>query len=295
MIDWKKAVPIIKLALEEDKVFEDITTRSAVPENLKVKGRVISGSNGIICGLTVAKEIFSLIDKKTGAKNKVKINSKVKDGDKIKIGQVIAEMNGSARTILAGERVALNFLQRLSGIATLTGEYAAMVKPYKVKIYDTRKTTPGLRYLEKYAVRCGGGYNHRMNLAEMVLLKDNHLAMADEATLMSDIVKKIRKKIATKMEIEIEAENLGQVREALEAEVDVIMLDNMSLETMKEAVSLIKATRLKGKPFIEISGGVSLRNIAKIARLEVDRISVGALTHSSPSLDISLEITTKGR
>ncbi|MFH1239156.1 MAG: carboxylating nicotinate-nucleotide diphosphorylase [bacterium] len=292
MINWGKALPIIKLALEEDRVFNDITTNSLLFDKRKVKGRLISGDDGIICGLSVVGKIFDLIDKKVKARKEagVKFKPKVKDGDKVKRGQAIAEIDGLARTILAGERAALNFLQRLSGIATLTGEYVGAVKPYKVKIYDTRKTTPGLRYLEKYAVRCGGGYNHRMHLAEMVLLKDNHLQMLDEVTLLSDMLKKMRKKIPSRVQIEVEAENLGQIREALEAGVDVIMLDNMSLDKMKEAVTLIKTMKYKDKPLIEVSGGVNSTNVSKIARLGIDRISVGALTHSAPALDISLEI-----
>lgn len=285
--------PLINAALVEDEVLNDITTKSVIHDKVKIKGRIIAKENGIVCGLDVAKEVFNIIERKCGVnkKDKIKFKSKVKDKEKVTKNQVITEVYGLAGTILAGERVSLNFLQRLSGIASLTDKYVRLAKPYNVKVYDTRKTTPGLRYLEKYAVRCGGGYNHRMSLGDMVLLKDNHFKVLNDKLSLGDVIKKIRKKIPRKIKIEVEAETLGQIREALEAEADIIMLDNMNIKRLKEALNLIKAMKYKGKPLVEVSGGVNLHNIKTIARLGVDRISIGALTHSSQALDISLEIT----
>ncbi len=285
--------PVINVALKEDEVLNDITTRSIIQGKIKVKSRIIVKENGIVCGLDVAREVFNIIERKCriNKKDKVKFILKVKDKDKVKKNQIIAEVYGLAGTILAAERVALNFLQRLSGIASFTNKYVRLIKPYNVKIYDTRKTTPGLRYLEKYAVRCGGGYNHRMNLRDMVLIKDNHLKVLSDKLLLADVIKKIRKKIPRKIQIEVETENLGQIREALDAQADVIMLDNMNIKRLEEALNLIKAMRYNDKPLVEVSGGVNLSNIKTIAALGVDRISIGALTHSSQALDISLEIT----
>lgn len=284
--------PVINAALREDEVLNDITTKSVIHDKIKVKALFIVKENGIICGLSVIKEIFNITEKKyrIKKKDKVKFIVRVKDKNRVKKNQVIAEVYGLAGIILAAERSALNFLQRLSGIASLTDKYVRLTEPYNVKIYDTRKTTPGLRYLEKYAVKCGGGYNHRMSLRDMVLLKDNHLKLLDDKVLLGDLIRKIRKKIPEKIQIEVETESLGQIREALEAQADIIMLDNMNPKRLKEALDLIKVMKYNGKPLVEVSGGVNLNNIKTIARLGMDRISVGALTHSYEALDISLEV-----
>ncbi|GAI13328.1 unnamed protein product, partial [marine sediment metagenome] len=207
---------------------------------------------------------------------------KIKDGKKILPGEVLTEITGSAQTILKGERVALNFLQRMSGIATITSKFCQEVKDFPVRIVDTRKTTPGLRILEKYAVRMGGGYNHRFGLYDAVLIKDNHLALVGG---IKPAVNSVRKQISHTVKTEVEVENLSQLEEALKMHVDIIMLDNMDLDTMKEAVKMAK-----GKALIEASGGITLEKVREIAQTGVDLISVGALTHSVKSLDISMEI-----
>ncbi|MGB9860264.1 MAG: carboxylating nicotinate-nucleotide diphosphorylase, partial [Moorellaceae bacterium] len=205
-----------------------------------------------------------------------------REGSRIEAGQAVAGVEGPLLAILGGERVALNFLQRLSGIATLTARYVERVKPYKARICDTRKTAPGLRLLDKYAVRLGGGVNHRWNLGDAVLLKDNHLKAAGG---IIPAVEKVRRHIPLTTKIEVEVENLEQVAEALEAKVDIIMLDNMSLSDMRRAVALID-----GKALVEASGGITLERVAEVAATGVDFISVGALTHSPPALDFSLEL-----
>ncbi|GAH79753.1 unnamed protein product, partial [marine sediment metagenome] len=207
---------------------------------------------------------------------------KIKDGNKILPGEILAEITGPARTILKGERVTLNFLQRMSGIATITSKFCQEVKDLPVRIVDTRKTTPGLRILEKYAVRMGGGYNHRFGLYDAVLIKDNHIAVAGG---IKSAVNSVRKQISHTSNIEVEVENLSQLQEALEMKVDIIMLDNMDLETMKEAVKMVK-----GEALIEASGGITLEKVREIAQTGVDLISVGALTHSVKALDINMEI-----
>ncbi|MFH1784128.1 MAG: carboxylating nicotinate-nucleotide diphosphorylase [bacterium] len=285
---------LIKRALDEDRVFNDVTTRAICAPCRNIKGSFIIKENGIVCGLDVAREIFSVIGSRMKAKNKggVSFKSIIKDGSSVRKNQVIADVKGPAEVLLGAERTTLNFMQRLSGIATLTSRYVKEAEPYGVKIYDTRKTTPGLRYLEKYAVRCGGGFNHRMSMEDMVLIKDNHLALLAKNAIISDTIKEIKSKVPKKIKIEVETENLGQIREVLEAEADIIMLDNMASGKLREAVNFIKTMRYKGKPLIEVSGGIRLRDVKRIARLGVDRIAVGALTHSAAALDISLEITS---
>ncbi len=287
-LDLEKVRPIVRMALKEDVEKGDVTTRLTIPKGRKAKGVIRAKEKGIIAGLPAAALAFKTVNKK------VIFKVKVKEGEKVKKEQVIAEVTGDARSILTAERTALNFLQRLSGIATLTNQFVKKVKPYKTKIFDTRKTTPGLRYLEKYAVRCGGGYNHRMGLWEMVLIKDNHLKIVQspksKVQSLKEIVKDIRKRIPKGMKIEVEAKNLREVKEAAKAGVDIIMLDNMDLKTMRRAVRLIKVQGPKSK--VEVSGQVSLKNVRKIAKTRVDRISIGALTHSAKALDISLDIAT---
>jgi len=267
---------IIENALKEDIGFSDITTDSIVPENLNIRAYIIAKEEGIIAGLPVAKEVFKFLDEE------VNFSQKVSDGERVERGKIIAEIYGKARAILSGERVALNFLQRLSGIATFTNYCVSLAKPYNVKILDTRKTTPMLRILEKYAVKVGGGENHRFALYDMVLIKDNHIRIAGGIT---EAVRRVREKVPPFYKIEVETENLEQVREALENKVDIIMLDNMDIETIKKAVEIIN-----GKVLIEVSGNIKPEDIKVIAPLGINFISMGKLTHSVKSLDISLEI-----
>jgi len=267
---------IIEQALLEDIGTGDITTESIIPSNLKAKGIIKTSDEGVVAGLDIARLVFQKLDSDNT------FQEKIIDGTKITQGKLLAEITGSARTILKGERVALNFLQRMSGIATITSKFCQEVKDLPIRIVDTRKTTPGLRVLEKYAVRIGGGYNHRFGLYDAVLIKDNHIATAGG---IKPAVNSVRKQISHTVKIEVEVENLSQLQEALEMRVDVIMLDNMNLNVMKKAVKTAK-----GKVLLEASGRVTLENVREIAQTGVDLISIGALTHSVKSLDISMEI-----
>ena len=267
---------IVEQALLEDIGTGDITTESIIPSNLKAKGIIKSSEEGVVAGLDIACLVFQKLDPE------VIFQEKVKDGTKVVQGKILAEITGPARIILKGERVALNFLQRMSGIATITSKFCQEVKDFPVRIVDTRKTTPGLRILEKYAVRMGGGYNHRFGLYDAVLIKDNHIAVAGG---IKSAVNSVRKQISHTVNIEVEVESLSQLQEALEMKVNIVMLDNMDLETMKEAVKMVK-----GKALIEASGGITLEKVWKIAQTGVDLISIGSLTHSVKSLDISMEI-----
>jgi len=267
---------IIEQALLEDIGTGDITTESIIPFNLKAKGIIKTSEEGVVAGLNITSLVFKKLD------SEIIFQEKIKDGTQVVRGKVLAEITGPARTILKGERVALNFLQRMSGIATITSKFCQQVKGLPVRIVDTRKTTPGLRILEKYAVRMGGGYNHRFGLYDAVLIKDNHIAVAGG---IKSAVNSIRKQISHTVKIEVEVENLSQLQEALEMKVDIIMLDNMDLNTMKKAVKMVK-----GKVLIEASGGITLEKVREIAQTGVDLISIGSLTHSVKSLDISMEI-----
>jgi len=267
---------IVKQALLEDIGTGDITSESIVPYDLKAKGIIKTSEEGVVAGLDIIYLVFKKLDPE------ICFQSKIKDGKNILPGEVLAKISGSARTILKGERVALNFLQRMSGIATITSKFCQQVKDFPVRIIDTRKTTPGLRILEKYAVRMGGGYNHRFGLYDAVLIKDNHIVVAGG---IKSAVNSVQKQISHTVKIEVEVENLSQLQEALKVQVDIIMLDNMDLETMKEAVKIVK-----GKTLIEASGEITLEKARKIAQIGVDLISVGALTHSVKALDISMEI-----
>lgn len=299
----KDSLQIIKLALKEDIGKGDVTTNILFPSPRKVMARIIAGESGVICGLCTVIEIFKILDRRT------RVIRKAQGGDKIRKTQVVCIIKGDARKILAGERTALNFLSRLSGVATLTRKYADAVRPYKVKILDTRKTMPGLRELEKYAVTCGGGVNHRMGLYDQVLVKDNHIAVyksevrgqrTEDRGILKEIIKKIRKNKEKKgiirghkgIKIEIEVENLREFKEALDAGPNIIMLDNMSIRNINRAVSMRNAISRGGvtPPLLEVSGGVTLNNVRNIAATGVDMISIGALTHSAPSIDFSLEI-----
>lgn len=267
---------VIDLALEEDIGPGDITTLSLVPENLWARGHFVAKEEGVIAGLPVAARVFSRLDPET------RFFPKVPEGAVVSQGSVIAVVEGRAQVLLTGERVALNFLRHLSGIATCTRRLVAAAEGYGVTIVDTRKTTPGLRVLEKYAVRVGGGKNHRFGLFDGILIKDNHIKVAGG---IAKAVAKVRECAPHTLKVEVEAESLAEVEEALTAGADVIMLDNMSVETMRAAVRLIN-----GRALTEASGGITEENIREVAATGVDLISVGALTHSVRALDISLEI-----
>lgn len=267
---------IVRDAIEEDIGTGDITTDNIIEEGEEDKGIITVKENSVVAGLEVAEMVFKKIDPD--------INFKYlkKDGDEVKEHTQIAEVKGEARSILKGERLALNFLQRISGIATKTSKYVEQVKDYDTRIVDTRKTTPNLRLIEKWAVRLGGGHNHRMGLYDAVLIKDNHIKSAGG---ISEAISKVRDKIPHTVKIEVEVEKLKGVQEALENKADIIMLDNMSLENMAKSVDLID-----DKAITEASGGITLDNVKDVAETGVDVISVGALTHQIESIDISLDL-----
>jgi nicotinate-nucleotide pyrophosphorylase (carboxylating) len=267
---------LIKDCLNEDIGTGDLTTNSIVPGNAVSTGYITVKEYGVLAGMPVAEEVFRCLDPA------VQFKARAGDGDIVERGRVLAEISGNARAILTGERLALNFLQRLSGIATKTAQFVKLIDGKKPHIIDTRKTTPGLRMLEKYAVRVGGGRNHRFGLYDGVLIKDNHIKIAGSIT---KAVKAVRLACPHTAKIEVEVENMAQLREALEAKVDIIMLDNMSPEMMREAVTLVA-----GRALVEASGGITEENIRAVAAAGVDLISVGALTHSAKSLDISLDL-----
>jgi nicotinate-nucleotide pyrophosphorylase (carboxylating) len=265
----------IKMALEEDINSEDVSTNAVMPEYKKGEVQLICKEDGIIAGLMVFERVFTLLDSDT------QVTCHVKDGDEVKKGEVLAVVTGDIRVLLSGERTALNYLQRMSGIATYTRSVARLLEGTKTTLLDTRKTTPGMRVFEKYAVRVGGGANHRYNLSDGVLLKDNHI---DAAGGVTQAVQAARAYAPFVRKIEVETENLDMVREAVEAGADIIMLDNMTPKQMAEAIQLIN-----GRAETECSGNVTKENINTITQLGVDYISSGALTHSAPILDISMK------
>ena len=266
---------LILEALKEDIYIEDVTTNSVIKEAVAGEVDLICKQDGIIAGLEVFERVFTLLDPDT------KAELYCKDGEEVKNGQLMGKVKGDIRVLLSGERVALNYLQRMSGIATYTNSVAKLLERSKIKLLDTRKTTPNMRIFEKYAVRAGGGYNHRYNLSDGVLLKDNHIGAAGSVTKAVQMAKEYAPFVR---KIEVEVENLDMVKEAVEAGADIIMLDNMSPEDMKKAVELID-----GRAQTECSGNVTKENIARLTEIGVDYISSGALTHSAPILDISLK------
>ena len=270
-----QADQLIRMALAEDITSEDVSTNAVMPCETKGTVDLIAKEDGIIAGLDIYARVFQLLDEKT------EIEFKCKDGDKVTNGQLLAVVTGDIRVLLSGERVALNYLQRMSGIATYTSQVAALLKGSKVTLLDTRKTTPNCRVFEKYAVRVGGGCNHRYNLSDGVLLKDNHIGAAGSVTKAVQMAKAYAPFVR---KIEIEVETLDQVKEAVEAGADIIMLDNMTPEVMKQAVELIN-----GRAQTECSGNITKENISKILETGVDFVSSGALTHSAPILDISMK------
>ena len=266
---------LILEALREDISSEDVTTNAVMREAVDGEVDLICKQDGVIAGLDVFKRVFELLD------DKVRVEFYCKDGDEVKNKQLMGKVYGDIRVLLSGERVALNYLQRMSGIATYTHSVADLLKGSKTKLLDTRKTTPNMRIFEKYAVRVGGGYNHRYNLSDGVLLKDNHIGAAGSVTKAVEMAKEYAPFVR---KIEIEVESLDMVKEAVEAGADIIMLDNMSTEEMQEAIKIID-----GRAETECSGNVTKENIGRLTALGVDYISSGALTHSAPIMDISLK------
>ena len=270
-----QADQLIRMALQEDITSEDVSTNAVMPTATKGTVELIAKEDGVIAGLDIYARVFTILDEKT------EIDFHCKDGDEVKKGDLMATVTGDIRVLLSGERVALNYLQRMSGIATYTRQVAKLLEGSNVTLLDTRKTTPNCRVFEKYAVRVGGGCNHRYNLSDGVLLKDNHIGAAGSVTKAFQMAKAYAPFVR---KIEIEVETLDQVKEAVEAGADIIMLDNMTPEVMKQAVELID-----GRAQTECSGNITKENIQKIREIGVDFVSSGALTHSAPILDISMK------
>lgn len=271
----------IKLALEEDISSEDVTTNSVMSDYKKGEVQLICKEDGIIAGLSVFERVFTMLDPATEVKYAEYNGRPVKDGDKVTNGQLLAVVTGDIRVLLSGERTALNYLQRMSGIATYTNKVAALLEGTGIKLLDTRKTGPCMRIFEKYAVKVGGGNNHRYNLSDGVLLKDNHI---DAAGGVKEAIMAAKEYAPFVRKIEVETENLDMVKEAVEAGADIIMLDNMSPEEMEEAVKYIH-----GRAETECSGNITKENIEKIKNIGIDYVSSGALTHSAPIMDLSLK------
>ena len=271
---------LIDQAMAEDLGQGDVTTEALIPKAQQGRASIIAKARGIIAGVEVAKQVFLKADPE------LKLAILIEDGTEVKPGDIVTKIEGRVASILKAERIALNFLQRLSGIASETSHYVQAVKGLPVQITDTRKTTPGLRTLEKYAVRVGGGKNHRMHLGDGILIKDNHLAaLRRQGLSIKEIVTKARQKASPKLKIEVEVKTPQEAVEAAEAGADIIMLDNIGLEDMRQAVQLIR-----GRALIEASGGITLDRVRAVAETGVDLISIGALTHSAKALDISLEL-----
>ena len=267
--------PLILSALREDISSEDVSSNCVMKKEQLGEVDLICKQDGIICGLQVFERVFTLLDEKT------KVEFYVEDGDTVKVGQLMGKLRGDIRVLLCGERTALNYLQRMSGIATYTHEVASLLEGTKTKLLDTRKTTPNNRIFEKYSVRTGGGNNHRYNLSDGVLLKDNHIGAAGSVRAAVKMAKEYAPFVR---KIEVEVENFDMVKEAIEAGADIVMLDNMNHEQLKEAIAFID-----GRAEVEVSGNVTKENIARLTDLGVDYISSGALTHSAPIMDISLK------
>ncbi len=277
MIDKQYLTNFIAMALAEDIGTGDITTQSTVPQDTVIQGKFLAKAAGVLCGMDIAKAVFHHIDPD------IKVEFSFRDGQTVKNGDVIGTISGKAAGVLQGERLALNMMQRMSGIATKTSEAVAKVAGFSVSILDTRKVTPGLRIFEKYAVRTGGGHNHRFSLADGVLIKDNHIKAAGGIT---SAVRAAKSLAPLTLKIEVETETLEQVAEALSAGADIIMLDNMSVDMMRQAVALIDK-----KALVEASGNMDEKDIKEVAATGVDFISIGALTNSPRPLDISLKFS----
>ena len=281
---WKKQVErVVEQALDEDLGQGDVTTEALIPDKLTGRGAIVVKEEGVLAGIGVAAMVFSRVDPS------LELEELARDGQKVYPGDVVAAVDGKIASILRGERVALNFLQRLSGIASETAWYVAAVSSLKASILDTRKTTPGLRMLEKYAVRMGGGQNHRDSLGNGILIKDNHLAaLASNGIGLAEAVKKTRHNVPNSLKIEVEVETVAQAQEAIESGADILLLDNMSIDDMRRVVELAQ-----GRVITEASGGISLDTVRSVAETGVNCISIGALTHSVKVLDINLEMEMK--
>lgn len=271
---------VVRMALDEDAPWGDISAQSLIPEDATAQAKLVAREGGVLSGEDVFTAAMELVDPRTV------VQFSVQDGARFERGAVLATIEGPARGVLQAERVALNFLQRMSGIATLTAQYVAAVAGTHARIVDTRKTTPGLRLLERYAVRCGGGYNHRFSLSDAVMAKDNHLALLTrDGASLTEGLRAARARLPHTTHFEVEVDRLDQIEPVLAAGVDTIMLDNFSLEDMRAGVA-----QVAGRALIEASGGVSLETVAAIAQTGVDIISVGALTHSVRALDLGLDM-----
>ncbi len=283
---WEDFHWLLDAALEEDAARNDVTTRALVPQDRQAVAEVRAGAAGVICGLPLARRLAQRFDPRIG------FEESRHDGDRVEPGFVVARLAGPAASILSVERTMLNFLQRLSGVATLTASFVEQVRDTDARIYDTRKTTPGWRRLEKYAVACGGGCNHRMDLSDEALIKDNHLALAagKDPQGAREAVEKVRAAFPA-LKVEVEVEDFAQLEPALAAAPDVILLDNMTPDEVRRAVALVETKCAGGsRPLLEASGAISLANVGAYAVAGADRISIGALTHSAPALSLSLEI-----
>jgi nicotinate-nucleotide pyrophosphorylase (carboxylating) len=277
-LNRRETTKLVRAALEEDGAFDDITTIATVVSDRRAHCRLVARKVGVIAGLPLAVEAFRQLNPR------VTVRVDGEDGRVVTPGSVFVVLSGSARGLLSAERVALNFLQRLSGIATLTAKFVAAVHGTGAKILDTRKTTPGWRSLEKYAVRAGGGANHRMDLSTAILIKDNHLRALDGDLELA--IQRTRELAPRGTKVEVECDRIAQVRAAIEAGADIVLLDNMRVDEIRRCVELVD-----GRAIVEASGGINLTNVRAIARTGVDWISVGALTHSAPSLDLALDFT----
>ena len=294
MLEKDRIIKFIKDALNEDIGKIDLTTSFLIPSSARIKADIIAKSGGIVAGLPFVEIIYNLLDRN------IRVKFNINEGGNIEPGKAVCYIEGPATSILRGERLALNLLSRASGIATATKRYVDKAKPYRVEIFDTRKTTPNMRYIEKYAVRVGGGRNHRMGLYEQVLIKDNHLAVLKELKLsakskgpsiIEDSVRVAKKRAQRNVKVEIEVKNIAEFEEAISTDADIIMLDNMPPEVVKEAVKIKDTSGTKGKRILlEASGNITLENVQEYAKTGVDRISVGAITHSPEIVDFSLNV-----
>jgi len=285
-MEWADFDWLLDAALEEDAARDDVTTRALVPEDREAEAEIRAGADGVICGLPLAGRLVARFDPR------ISFEECRHDGDHVAHGDVVARLCGPAASILSVERTMLNFLQRLSAVATLTASFVEQVKDTDARIYDTRKTTPGWRRLEKYGVACGGGCNHRMSLSDEALIKDNHLALVagQDAEGVPEAVEKVRATFPG-LKVEVEVEDFGQLESALAAGPDVILLDNMTPDQVRQAAAQVAAKCAAGRrPLLEASGAITLANVSAYAVAGADRISIGALTHSAPALSLSLEI-----
>ncbi len=274
---------VITDALAEDQVKRDVTSNLLIPKNHVSRAEIVTKEEGVLCGVLFAKAVFNAVDPA------VKFQCAFTDGDKIKKGQTVIRLKGKTRSLLAAERTALNFLGYLSGISTTTRRFVDEVKPFKAKILGTRKTTPGNRMIEKYAIRVGGGLSHRLGLSDMVLIKDNHRFVYREFISLHSAIDRFKQKIKKNIPIEVEVDDLSELQEALKSNPDMILLDNMSPRNMRRAVEMVKASRKKPRPLLEASGGITYNNVREVAQTGVDRISTGALTHHQQWLNFSLD------